>query len=71
MKTAIDPSKPRGFYYVGFVTQKSLDSMPSDEMRAQWPLNSAMSNIVPKRLAREAKRAAEAHHLRDVTIIKN
>ncbi len=67
----IDDSKPAGFYYVGYVTQASLDSMPSDEMRARWPLNTAMSNTKPLPSRGEAMRRGKAHHLRDVTVIEN
>jgi hypothetical protein len=67
----IDKTKPPGFYYVGFVTQASLDSMPTDEMRERYPLNTPLSNTLPKRSKKEAQTEAEAHHLRDITVIKN
>lgn len=67
----IDPSRPSGFYYVGFITKKSLDSMPTDEMRAKWPLGNAMNNTKPFASKTEAQKAAKAHFLRDVTIIEN
>jgi hypothetical protein len=67
----IDPSKPPGYFYVGFITQASLDSMPSPEMRDKWPLNCAMSNTIPFATNAAARKAAERHHLRDITVIKN
>ena len=67
----IDDKKTPGFYYVGYVTQRSLDSMPTDEMRARWPLNTAMSNTKPFASEEAAQKSAEGHHLRDITVLKN
>jgi hypothetical protein len=66
----IDDSKPPGYYYVGHVTQASIDSMPP-ELCERFKLNSALSNTKPFRTKKQARTAAEAHHLRDITVIKN
>lgn len=66
----IDDSKAPGFYYVGFVTPKSIATMPP-ELRERFPLNTAMSNKTPRRTKDAALKEAKAHHLRDITVIKN
>lgn len=66
----LDHSKPPGFYYVGYITQKSLDSMPA-ELREKFPLTTPMSNTKPFRTRKGAMDDAKAHHLRDITVIEN
>lgn len=66
----ITDDKPAGFYYVGYVTQKSLESMPA-ELRERFPLNTAMMNKTPFRTRQEARRVGRAHHLRDIQVVQN
>jgi len=62
------PLKP-GFYYMGYVTQASIDSMP-EELRGRFKLGAPLSNTMPYPTRKKANEVAKAHSLRNITTME-
>lgn len=58
-----------GFYYMGFVTKRSIESMPP-AIREKFKLGAPLSNTKPKATKAEAMREAKAHFLRNISTMQ-
>ena len=69
MSTSAESQKAPGWYYVGYVTVKSLMEMPP-ALKAKFGLGMPLSNTKPFETKQAARRDAKAHSLRDIMTIR-